>query len=75
VIFVGIWLHLLLGELNTSSPSLMIFRAFFGVYTIKSKDEVFGKFWEFKSLEENQSNKKIKCLITNGEGEYISNAF
>ena len=61
-----------------SVPSMRIFPDFFHfhwVYTIKSKDEVFGRYWEFKSLVENQSNKKIKCLGTNGRGEYIRYLF
>jgi hypothetical protein len=42
------------------------------VYFLKSKDEVFGKFKEFKALIENLFERKIKILrIVNG-GEYTS---
>jgi hypothetical protein len=40
---------------------------------LKSKDEVFGKFKEFKSLIENLSERKIKILRTDNGGEYTSN--
>jgi hypothetical protein len=74
VIFVDLWLHLLLGELSTSSYLLMI-SCFWGVYTIKSKDDLFGKFQEFISPVENQSNETIKGLRSNSEGDYICNDF
>ncbi len=45
------------------------------VYFLKSKDEVFGKFKEFKALVENLSDKKIKILRSDNEGEYTSNEF
>jgi hypothetical protein len=48
------------------------FSCFLWIYTIQSKDEVFGKFKEFKSLVENQSEKKIKCIKTDHGGEYIN---
>ena len=32
------------------------------IYFLKSKDEVFGKFKEFKALIENHSEKKIKNI-------------
>jgi hypothetical protein len=40
-------------------------------YLIKTKDEVFGKFKEFKVEVENLTNKKIKTLRSNN-GEYTS---
>ena len=38
------------------------------VYFLKSKDEVFGKFKEFKSLVENLSERKIKTLRSDNGG-------
>lgn len=46
-------------------------RKVFG-YMIKAKSEVFSKFLEFKSLAENQTGNKIKCLRTDNGGEYTS---
>jgi transposase InsO family protein len=45
------------------------------VYFLKSKDEVLGKFKEFKALVENLSERKIKILGSNNGGEYTSNEF
>jgi hypothetical protein len=45
------------------------------VYLLKSKDEVFGKFKEFKALIENLSERKIKILRSDNEGEYTSKEF
>jgi hypothetical protein len=45
------------------------------VYFLKSKDEVFGKFKEFKSLIENLDERKIKILRSDNGGEYISKEF
>jgi hypothetical protein len=42
------------------------------VYFLKSKDEVFGKFKEFKTLIENLSERKIKILRLDNGGEYTS---
>jgi hypothetical protein len=42
---------------------------------LKSKDEVLEKFKEFKSLVENISERKIKILRSDNEGEYTSNEF
>ena len=42
---------------------------------LKSKDEVFGKFKEFKALVENLSETKIKTLRSDNGGEYTSNEF
>jgi hypothetical protein len=32
------------------------------IYFLKTKDEVFSRFQEFKALVENQTEKKIKVL-------------
>jgi len=45
------------------------------VHLIKHKDEVFDVFRKFKTLVENQSEKNIKILRTDGGGEYISRMF
>jgi hypothetical protein len=45
------------------------------LYLLKSKDEVFNKFQEFKAEIENLTNKKIKTLRTDNEGEYTSKEF
>lgn len=42
---------------------------------VKRKDEVFEVFKRFKLLVENQSEKKIKVLRTDGGGEYTSKIF
>jgi hypothetical protein len=45
------------------------------VYFLKSKDEVFRKFKEFKALIENLSERKIKILRSDNGGEYTSKEF
>jgi transposase InsO family protein len=42
---------------------------------LKSKDEVFSKFKEFKTLIENLSERKIKILRSYNGGEYTSKEF
>ena len=42
------------------------------MYLINTKDEVFGKFQEFKVEVENLKNKKIKMLRSDNGGEYTS---
>ena len=44
------------------------------IYFLKRKDEAF-KMFEFKSLVENQTGKKIKILRSENSGEYIPNEF
>jgi transposase InsO family protein len=45
------------------------------IYFLKSKDEVFSKFKEFKALIENLSERKIKILRSDNGGEYTSKEF
>jgi transposase InsO family protein len=45
------------------------------IYFLKSKDEVFNKFKEFKALIENLSKRKIKILRSDNGGEYTSKEF
>jgi hypothetical protein len=45
------------------------------LYFLKSKDEVFSKFKEFKALIENLSEIKIKILRSDNGGEYTSKEF
>ena len=40
---------------------------------LRSKDEVFENFSEWKVLVENQTKKKIKCLRTDNELEFCNN--
>jgi hypothetical protein len=45
------------------------------LYLLKTNDEVFNKFQEFKAEIENLTNKKIKTLRTDNGGEYTSKEF
>jgi transposase InsO family protein len=45
------------------------------IYFLKSKDEVFSKFKDFKALIENLSERKIKILRSDNGGEYTSKEF
>jgi transposase InsO family protein len=45
------------------------------LYLIKTKDEIFNKFQEFKVEIENLTNKKIKTLRTDNGGEFTSKEF
>ena len=42
------------------------------VYFWKNKSKVFSWFKEFKSLVENQTRRKIKCLRTNNGGDFCN---
>ena len=45
------------------------------LYFIRTKDEAFSKFLEWKSLIENQTNRKIKRLRTDNGLEFCNNVF
>jgi transposase InsO family protein len=45
------------------------------IYFIKTKDEVFRKFQEFKAQVENLTGNKIKVLRTSNGGEFTSKDF
>jgi transposase InsO family protein len=45
------------------------------IYFLRKKVEVFEKFKEFKSLVENQTDKKIKVLRTDNGGEFCGKEF
>jgi transposase InsO family protein len=45
------------------------------IYFLKTKDEVFSKFKEFKALIENLSERKTKILKSDNGGEYTSKEF
>jgi hypothetical protein len=45
------------------------------IFFMKTKDEVFSRFREFRALVENQTGKKIKVLRSDNGGEYTSNEF
>ena len=42
------------------------------IYFLKEKSEVFSKFKEYKSLVENQTDRKIKILRSDNGGEFTS---
>jgi hypothetical protein len=45
------------------------------IFFMKTKDEVFSRFQEFKAQVENQTGKRIKVLRSDNGGEYTSNDF
>jgi transposase InsO family protein len=45
------------------------------IYFLKTKDEVFNKFKEYKALIENPSERKINTLRSDNGGEYTSKEF
>jgi len=45
------------------------------IYFLKTKDEVFCRFKEFKALVENLTGKKIKVLRLDNGGEYVDKDF
>ena len=45
------------------------------IYFLRKKFEVFDRFKEFKTLVENQTEKKIKVLRTNNGGEFCKKEF
>ena len=45
------------------------------IYFLKTKDEVFSRFKEFKALVENLTGKRIKVLRSDNGGENIDKKF
>jgi hypothetical protein len=45
------------------------------IYFLKIKDEVFGRFQEFRALVENQTRRKIRVLRSDSGVEYTSKEF
>jgi hypothetical protein len=45
------------------------------IYFLKTKDEVFSKFQEFKALVGNQTKKNIEILRLDDEGDHTSKEF
>ncbi len=45
------------------------------IYFLKTKDEVFDQFREFKALVENMTRKKIKALCLDNGGVYTEREF
>jgi hypothetical protein len=45
------------------------------IYFLKTKDEVFGRFQEFRALVQNQTGRKIRVLKSNNGGQYTSKEF
>ena len=42
------------------------------LYLLKSEDQVFEKFCQFKAFAENQTGKKIKSFRSDNGGEYVN---
>lgn len=51
------------------------FTRYVWVYVMQTKDQVYNIFKEWKTLIENQLDKKIKVLRSDNGGEYTSNQF
>jgi transposase InsO family protein len=45
------------------------------IFFMKTKDEVFSRFREFRAQVKNLTGKKIKVLRSDNGGEYTSNVF
>jgi transposase InsO family protein len=45
------------------------------VYCIRQKYDVFDNFKKWKALVENETGKRLKCLISDNGGEYFSKEF
>jgi hypothetical protein len=45
------------------------------IYFLKTKDEAFGRFEEFRALVENQTGRKIRILRSDNVGEYTNKEF
>ena len=45
------------------------------VYILKHKNDVFGKFKQWKAMIEKQTRKQIKCLRTNNDMEFYGKKF
>ena len=45
------------------------------IYFLKTRDEVFNRFKEFKALVENLTGKRIKVLRSDNGGEYTNKEF
>ena len=45
------------------------------VYFMKEKSDVFEHFKTFKTTVETKTGLKVKCLRSDGGGEYLSNEF
>lgn len=70
---MGLWLYLLLGELSTSSPLLMIFLAFFGYASLSISMRILESFMNSNILwiiRKRDQVSKNSC-----KGEYIGNEF
>lgn len=72
------------GPINVLSPSesryFVLFKddcsSYCSVYFLKHKSDVLSKFKDFKTLVENQTGNKIKCLRSDqGKGEYLNSNF
>jgi transposase InsO family protein len=48
---------------------------YYYVYLLKTKDEALNCFKTYKDEVENQLKKKIKCFMSDHDGEYFSSEF
>jgi transposase InsO family protein len=51
------------------------FTRYIAIYPMRRKDEVFKHFLAYKAWAETKTGNRIRCLRTDGGGEYNSNAF
>jgi transposase InsO family protein len=71
------------GPMSTTSLSEYVYYVSFiddysrktWIYLLKAKNEVFGKFKEFKALVENLTERKIKTLRSDNGGEFTLEEF
>ena len=42
---------------------------------MQKKDEVFSKYVKFNALVEKENGKKVKALMSDNGGEFVSNVF
>lgn len=45
------------------------------IFFMQKKDQTFAKFCEFKELVKKYTGRKVKALMSNNGGEYVSNDF
>jgi len=60
------------GEKRYSISFIDDYSRFTYIYLLRTKDEAFGKFKEFKKMVENQKKRQIKVLRSDRGGEYFS---
>ena len=71
------------GPMSTPSLSVFLYYVIFidnfsrktWIHFLKSKNETFRKFQEFKALVENQTSRRIRALRIDNGGEFVSHDF